>query len=513
MDSKLLLVESILLLYRESQLPDQSDRSEALVSEIEANIALPEATMETSTGRDTIISLRSTLSFMLEQPPTYKFNRENLLQRLRVNVGNETYLYDIIKDGTEDLDDDEQIVEACRVYRNSLYGFLSKEKIKNIIKEASGQLVFREGNVDWSSYVPTLIEQLEPYANSMLGLDDSEKVDELDLGDINAMQNAIAEGQKEASTEGIMKTGWQGVNEMTGDHGGFRRGDCILIGALQHNFKSGFLMNIPKQIALYNTPHMLDVKKKPLILYISLENNLTDNILQLYASMRGEETGKAIDTRLVKDTEAAAYIKDRLSVNGYHFKMLRFNGNDFTYRKLFDLMDGYIQDGYELHLVSLDYMLMMSLEGCIGTNEAFMKRDLLRRIRNYTNPKKITFITAAQLSTEAKQLVRNEVTEFVKEVANKGYYDGCKALDNEADLEITIHIEKPGDGYSYLTMMRGKHRRPPPMTPEKDKYVVYRFEPYGLPEDINDKSLCRRSVGGGTAADGGGAAWWSSEGS
>lgn len=508
MDSKLLLVESILLLYRESQLPEGAERSTELVNDVINMIQVPEATMETSSGRDTIVSLKGTLTFMQEQPSTYKFSKDNLLQKLRINVGDERYLYEVIKDGMEDYDDMDQIQEACRGFRNGLRSTISKKKVTDILKDASSKLMFQGDQVNWKTFVSEIQGKLEPYTSAIATACEDGKVDEIDLADQEEMESTIQEAQKEASNDGIMRLGWQGLNRMTGDHGGLRRGDTILIGALQHNFKSGMLMNIPKQVAMYNKPHMIDPSKKPLILYISLENNVSDNLLQLYAAMKGQETKEAIDPRTASNAEAATYIREQVSKNGYHFKMARFNGSEFTYRSFFDLMDRYQAEGYEIHMVSLDYLLMMSIEGCTGTNDAHAKRDLLRRLRNYCNPKKITLVTAAQLSTEAKSLVRNGVDEFVKEIANKGYYDGCKALDNEVDLELNIHIEKPGDGFSYLTIQRGKHRRPPPMTPEKDMYTVYRFEPWGLPEDIDAKDLSRRRVGATTASDGGASAWW-----
>lgn len=55
-------------------------------------------------------------------------------------------------------------------------------------------------------------------------------------------------------------------------------------------------------------------------------------------------------------------------------------------------------------------------------------------------------------------LIRNGMDEqFVAEIKNKGYYDGCRTLDQEVDMELYIHIVKV-DGRSYLTLQRGKHR-------------------------------------------------------
>ena len=52
------------------------------------------------------------------------------------------------------------------------------------------------------------------------------------------------------------------------------------------------------------------------------------------------------------------------------------------------------------------------------------------------------FLTPLRLSTEAKQLTRNGVPNhmFLKEIAEKGYYDGCRTVDQEIDLELYVHL-------------------------------------------------------------------------
>ena len=71
-----------------------------------------------------------------------------------------------------------------------------------------------------------------------------------------------------------------------------------------------------------------------------------------------------------------------------------------------------------------------------------------------------------------------------------------------------IRIEEPDDGYSYLTMMRGKHRKPIE-TPKIHFYQVYRFEKVGcIPDDIMGASQARKQIGGGTAAEGNSIPWY-----
>ena len=96
-------------------------------------------------------------------------------------------------------------------------------------------------------------------------------------------------------------------------------------------------------------------------------------------------------------------------------------------------------------------------------------------------------MTPFQLSTEAKQLLRNGVPEhnFVNEIAEKGYYDGCKTVDQELDLEIYVHVFTY-KRKKYLAVRRGKHRLPTVIS-EEDLYFMLRFPALNIPvlEDVN----------------------------
>lgn len=95
----------------------------------------------------------------------------------------------------------------------------------------------------------------------------------------------------------------------------------------------------------------------------------------------------------------------------------------------------------------------------------------------------ITTITPHQLSSDALQLTRENVEDFVKTVANRGYYDGCRRLGQEPDLEFTAHIVKFKQ-QSFLTINRGKHRNT--VTSQDDQYLILPFSPIGtIPWDID----------------------------
>ena len=122
--------------------------------------------------------------------------------------------------------------------------------------------------------------------------------------------------------------------------------------------------------------------------------------------------------------------------------------------------------------------------------------------------KAIAFITPHQLSTEAKMLIREGRSDFVKEIIGRGYYAGCKQLDVVVDLEIFIHIEIL-NGVSYLTIQRGKHRIIE-QTPHKHQYLVLKFnEVGGIPDDLLGADTSLSHVGGGVIGSGEEKPFWS----
>lgn len=511
MDYKLLLVQVITLLYRESQLDNRTANSSELVGQIVASIRIPETSMETDRSRETLVGLRTTAMWMAGNPPTQDYDRTILLQRIRVNVADEDALYQAFEGATEPVEDPNLIKRMVLEYRSELKAYLNQNQITEIFKQASQKALFNPHTIDWKNFVKDVMGELEPLATVQSIESNPAIVGSVDINDDDAVQALMEQAQDELSADGVLRTGWQAINRMCGDQGGFRRGEFILLGALQHNFKTGFTLNLFKHMCIYNTPYMRDPAKKPLALHISAENNLLDNVMQLYVSLKENETGEAVSIRGVDTTEASAYVKRRLMETGYHVRMLRVDPSLFGYRDLFDLIQKYESEGYEVHFAVLDYLNMLSKRGCQQGPHGFETRDLFRRVRNFTAPRGITFITPHQLSTQAKELVRSQIENFVKEIVNKGYYDSCRTVDQEVDLELTIHIEKM-NGESFLTVGRGKHRKIT-ITRESDLFTVLKFEKIGnIPDDINGPDRSMKKVGGRPDTEGGSAnVWWESQ--
>lgn len=386
MDSKLLLVKCITLLYRESEL-SHTDSSVRLCHEVVETIKIPETSMSVQTGREVLVGLRSTLHWMMEHKEKV-YDKTQLLQRVRINTKDDTYLYNAVVDAIQPLTDESELKTQILNYRKSLKDYLAEQQVNAIITQAFQRVSFTTpSNNDYRSFVREVFDRLEPFTHDIIDTRHPSVVDSIDFNDEASMIKLLQRSKDEISTDGVLRTGYQGINRMLGDTGGFRRGEMVVVGALQHNFKTGFTMNLFKHFALYNKPYMRDPSKKPLLIHFSLENELPMNIMWLYANLKENETGVECNVHDVDVAEAACYIRERMGVNGYHIEMIRLEPGQCSYRDLFDMVLKFEADGYEVHAIVCDYLNMMDKKGLDRAGPSGSDiRELFRRMRNFCAP-------------------------------------------------------------------------------------------------------------------------------
>lgn len=496
MDNKLLLINCITLLYRESQIENATQNSAEIVREQVDQITLPEISVgEFGTERDLLASLKHICLDMCSKDPSHKYVSIELLQKIRHAVRDEDFLYNSFKDGIESELNEEDLNKFVKNLRISIKESSQEKEIAKCIQEAAYNLKFKRDTIkDFRSYIRDVVAKLDTvqvYADKV----DPAVVASVNMSDIDAIADVFKMTKELNDERGIMKTGWQCVNRMT--QGGFRRGEFIVLGALQHNFKTGFTLSLFKHIAQYNKPYMLDPKKKPALIRITFEDPLTLNIPFLYRNIVENETLQPANIMNCDPVEMARYVSEKLSVNGYNIFLKHVNPSEWTYLDVINYILELESQGYEVHLCMLDYLAMLPTTGCIQTGPTgAAMRDLYRRMRNFMSSKKITCITPHQLSTEAKMLIRSGLEEtFLREVANRGYYDGCRTIDQEVDMELYIH-KVIADGKSFLTIQRGKHRLVV-QTLERYKSAVLPFHDVGdIRDDIMGPDSALKRPGG-----------------
>lgn len=269
---------------------------------------------------------------------------------------------------------------------------------------------------------------------------------------------------------------------------GFRRSEQWVISALQHNYKSGLLQSLFVQFCTLNKPVMTDPKKKPLILLISLEDDVNVILEFMYRYLYYNEYKEVPDLSTLKVKDIVTYINSKINCNGYHGKIIRADPAEWTYKNIFNKILEYEAEGYEIHALIIDYLSKLPTTYCDRSGPAGTDvRDLFNRLRNYTSVRGILQITAHQISTEGLALYRNGVTgfDFIDELTSKNYYSESKQIPQVVDGEIYISKGKVGKQWC-LFLGKGKHRSPI-ITPDEYKKCMLKF-PYKapIPEDLNE---------------------------
>jgi len=512
MDNKLLLTNSIVLLYRESQFADPVDNSADLVKSIIDQVKLPETSIGIDSDKSIVSALKKTALDMSCNPPSHKYELSELLLRIRINCSDDDRLYDGLSEGITSELNESSLRRICLNLRQQLRNFIDYQKVTEITTRAANKLRFESDKIpDLRVFTAQVCADLEPYqCNS--DYDDPSIVDDIDFSNIDSVNKMYDDLEKQETGQKIIKLGWQGINRML--QGGIRRGEAIILSALQHNYKTGFGLSIFKHTALYNNAYDMlnDKTKKPLLLRLSFEDAGKNNMQFLYQSLYENENLKPVpDYGTNTSKEITKYVIERMKINGWEIMIKRVDPSNWSYREIQNLVLKLESEGYEIVMCQLDYLGLVPTTGCIQGPHGVDKRDLWRRTRNFMSRRDITLFSPHQMSTDAKQLVRDgRADTLVQEVAGKGYYEGSKQLDQEVDLELHIHIVKI-NGKSYLCVQRGKHRVIK-QTPEKDLYCVLPFDPIGgIRDDVNGPDTTMRKPGGSPMSEGGGNAWWDNQ--
>ena len=170
-----------------------------------------------------------------------------------------------------------------------------------------------------------------------------------------------------------------------------------------------------------------------------------------------------------------------LQATGFKIVMLRVNPTEWSFRDVFDIVDHYTSEGYEVQSLFLDYAAMLPTTGCTQGAIGHDLRNMFQRFKNFASERNILFVTPHQINPSAKELLllgKLKDKSFVRDIVGRGLYLGCRSLDNEIDLEMNIHLYE-FEGKTYFTIGWGKHRNY--VTPTCKKLCVYVFPAFGMP--------------------------------
>ena len=428
---------------------------------------------------------------------------EAFLQKVRLACTHDSYLFESVELFVRPAYTEEEIKRKIQQTRATIGEYLANLSLREIMTTA-----YRLVNYDNKSRDETIVE-IDGIVNRLLDVQvklgasaSGRKHPALINGvtissDVKSDTNIMAGAMNSIAIDTVFVPGWQCVRRQFGRAGGGRRGESLLVGAMEYNYKSSMCLQLFRWAATYNRPKLTDPKKKPLLYRMSLENDLHQDILFLYQEIYANEYGQVPDIDNINIDEADAYVKDRLQRNGWHVIIEQYDPNQLTYHSVLKILDDLIAQGYEIHMFNVDYIAMIDKAGCGGGAMGDDIRLLFRRVANYCKKMHIWFVTPHQIGSKAFDLRRQGREEdFVKEIAGKGYWDGCQRLGQEPDMDLLTHVIRTQNA-SYLSSSSSRHRGFS-NTPAEDLTWLRKFENGFIKDDIYGADLTRRKIGGGT---------------
>ena len=490
MVSKLdVIVKSITLLYREKVLADKTktdqtvDDSKDLIKTV---LSVFKDDKKPLQGGDSVIisDLQNLLLDMLTKPDN--FDKETLTQSLSIILKNNESILKILVSSIEADMEVAGLKTSIISLRKVLNSFYREMKMVSLVNETNYKLMTGRIENSIQETISNMLLQLEALNNDTRSSKDPAVLDELDFSDKESLEATIIKVQDLSEDKGKFITGWKSMNKML--NGGFRRGEQWVISALQHNYKSGLMQSLFVQFCTLNKPVLIDPNKKPLIVYISFEDDMNIIIEFMYRYMYYNEYREIPTMDKLTSQEISNYVVKKLSHNGFHAKIMRVNPAEWSYKNIFNKVLEWEADGYEIQVLMLDYLSKLPTTYCDRSGPSGTDvRDLFNRLRNFCSAKSILCITPHQISTEALQMYRSGVTgfDFIEEIRSKNYYSESKQIPQVVDGEIYIVKGKVGKDW-YLYLGKGKHRSPI-ITPDEDKNMMLPF-PKGAPitEDIHN---------------------------
>lgn len=498
MEVKLLLLKAISLVYYRSHSNNGYNAStDLLLQQVLDHISLPDDVENVSRERNHLLKLRSLLLWMSRNDEHHVYELGDLMTRIRVAVGDNDRLYELFLQNVLQTTKDTAEAKVTGLI-NELTQFIAMEDFTQLLRNASRNLAFgREKIADVATWRAELMSKME-----QLPIEGKRRVSSLarivDISDIDAVAAIYEAAQAHIDPKMILKFPYRGLNDFTGPQQGLRRGDWSIHLALPGRNKTGVLMDCFAAWAVLNKPHVTDERKKPALVYVTIEDKMEVGFQKFYTILKQLDTGLPVKVVGVPFVEMASYVKARFEQNGWKLFICEFpvGGHSEEYLQLFrDFED----DGYEVAGVACDYVNLIGKQGIPAIVTGDEIKYLHRKLRGYFAPRGITHMTVHQLGPKAKEMFRIDPSDYVRRLPGQGAFEGVSSLDTEPDFLFYLDKVQHGKGTWWQQFQFDKHRRIGTL-PDPLKYFAMKFQPYpmmGVRWDVLDeKSGAFDKVGG-----------------
>jgi len=316
-------------------------------------------------------------------------------------------------------------------------------------------------------------------------------IDEINFDKPDTIYKALSHQHKKREGEPI-KFGWQGLNRMMGPKQAAAYGETFAFAGSSHCGKSLILQSMALSHCLYNKPPDTG-GLTPVILFISLENEVSENLVQVWKMLYVNLYHKEPDH--LTDKEVVDLLTGKLSANGFHFVIIRRLGESFGFNEYSEYYDMMLKHGCKIVATYLDYITLCKrdvVDSTRSTNDAKLIEVMVERFKDHSARNNVFFCTAFQLDAEAARIKMSGQSNPIKRF-NESTLADCKGALRPLDGMFFNDIETNHMGVSYLCFCWRKHRYEH-QTDKDDKYFAMKFTPLGLPFDIDTEPAFTRDI-------------------
>lgn len=253
-------------------------------------------------------------------------------------------------------------------------------------------------------------------------------------------------------------TGMQGFNQLIG--GGFENTRCYLLFGLTGVGKSLSMLNIAYQMKKYNKGFKAkDPTKRPCIVFLTMENDVTETIQRLFTIATGEDirNHSLEEVEMLLRTKGELYISDDSPIDLIiKYKPNRSVDTGYLYTMVEDLED----EGYEVVCLFQDHI--KRIRSVNGNSDLRLELgDVVNEMKTFAILKDIPVITDSHLNRDGAKIIDEKSTkatmDLTRMLGKSNVGESLLMLDN-IDLGIILNKEFDAEGNEYMAFKNIKQR-------------------------------------------------------
>lgn len=431
----------------------------------------------------------------LEASAGTSYNADRVLSELKLICGKlYSDIYMSIYEGfPKDSDNAGEKRQRLLQEINSASRIKRERDIRSLISAANVQVTVNPDNIDTlDEFVDSLIDKLTA-TQLNTGQKDKAVINDIRFDDTDGQMEEVFEkyiDEEEGKSSWILP--WKALGDAF--QGFWKSGDTVLIGAMQHNYKTSFTLSLFKGLAVFNKANdfRTDPSLEPCISRISFEDNMVNNLSFLALNILWnknfkEGSNKPSDISNLNSNDMTTLVIDELTQNGWKIHMARVNGDEWSYKDVIKKTLTLASEGYDVKAQILDYLFMVSKAGLEFNSMGSDVRNLLRKMRNFYGAKEILGITPSQLSPAVKKLISEGVVaknDLLEYICDLGMFSESSKLPEEPEIVFYLNKVKTSEA-EFLHILVEKHRTSKVLINASLKSFYLRFPDNGMciPDD------------------------------